>query len=59
MFRGVKIFTPANKGPEYNIVTDLLGWLQENPQVRVLEKVVTESTDSSSHHLSIVLYYEE
>jgi hypothetical protein len=59
MFRGVKIFSGANKGPEYDIVTDMLQWVRENSHVRIVEKVVTQSTDTSSHHLSIILYYEE
>lgn len=59
MFRGVKIFSGANKGPDYDIVAEMLEWVRENTHVRIVEKVVTQSSDTAAHHLSIVLYYEE
>jgi hypothetical protein len=34
-------------------------WLRENPQVEVVDKAVTQSSDKEFHCLSITLFYKE
>jgi hypothetical protein len=33
-------------------------WLQDNPRARVVDKIVTQSSDSQFHCLSITLFYD-
>ena len=32
-------------------------WLADNPRARVIDKIVTQSSDSAFHCLSITLFY--
>ena len=55
---GVKVFT-ATKAKEREALGDAVTlWLQENPRARVVERCVTQSSDSQFHCLSITLFYE-
>ena len=54
---GVKVFT-ATKAKEREALGEAVTrWLAENPRARVLDKVVTQSSDSAFHCLSITLFY--
>jgi hypothetical protein len=54
---GVKVFT-ATKAREREMLGEAVTrWLAENPRARVLDKVVTQSSDSAFHCLSITLFY--
>jgi hypothetical protein len=34
-------------------------WLSENPRLRIVDKVVLQSSDSAFHCLSVTLFYAE
>jgi hypothetical protein len=54
---GVKVFT-ATKAKEREALGDVVTrWLADNPRARVVDKVVTQSSDSQFHCLSITLFY--
>ena len=58
MTRGVKVFT-ATKARDREALGDIVtNWLRENPDVRIVEKTVTQSSDSQFHCLTITLLYE-
>jgi len=57
MMMGVKVFT-ATKAREREMLGDVVTrWLAENPRTRVVDKIVTQSSDSQFHCLSITLFY--
>ena len=58
MTRGVKVFT-ATKARDREALGDVVTqWLSQNPSVRIVEKTVTQSSDSQFHCLTITLLYE-
>ena len=58
MTRGVKVFT-ATKARDREALGDVVTqWLIQNPTVRIVEKTVTQSSDSQFHCLTITLLYE-
>jgi hypothetical protein len=57
MMMGVKVFT-ATKAREREMLGDVITrWLADNPRARVVDKIVTQSSDSQFHCLSITLFY--
>jgi hypothetical protein len=57
MMMGVKVFT-ATKAKEREALGDVITrWLADNPRARVTDKIVTQSSDSQFHCLSITLFY--
>jgi hypothetical protein len=58
MLSGVKVFT-ATKARDREMLGDAVTrWLQDNPGLRVIDKTITQSSDSQFHCLTIALFYE-
>ena len=58
-FSGVKVFS-ATKARERGQLGDVItAWLKSNPDKVVIEKVVTQSSDSEFHCFTITLFYRE
>lgn len=58
MIRGVKVFT-ATKARDREALGDAVTtWLRNNPNIKIVEKTVTQSSDSQFHCLTITLLYE-
>jgi hypothetical protein len=58
MFNGVKVFTATKARERDELGTHLTRWLSENPNLRVVDKVVTQSSDSEFHCLTITIFYQ-
>jgi len=59
MFNGVKIFT-ATKAKEREELGEIITrWLKDNPRIKVVDKVVTQSSDNEFHCLTITIFYKE
>ena len=57
MFAGVKVFT-ATKAKERESLGEMVTmWLRENPRARIVDKIVTQSSDDQFHCLTITLFY--
>jgi len=55
---GAKVFT-ATKARDRDALGELLTrWLRENPRAKIVDKVVTQSSDREFHCLSITIFYE-
>jgi hypothetical protein len=58
MFDGVKVFT-ATRAKEREELGDVLTrWLKDHPEVKVVDKIVTQSSDREFHCLSITVFYK-
>lgn len=58
-FTGVKVFT-TTLARDREALGDTIGrWLAEHPDVEVVGKHVTQSSDREFHCLSITLFYRE
>ncbi len=56
-FTGVKVFSTTLARDRENMGENITKWLKENPNVEVLDKVVTQSSDKEFHCLTITLFY--
>ncbi len=55
---GAKVFTATKAKERDELVEVVTRWIQANPNARIIDKVVTQSSDSEFHCLSITLFYE-
>lgn len=57
-FTGVKVFS-ATKQLDRNALGEMVtDWIRANPNVEIVDKVVTQSSDSEFHCLSITLFFK-
>ncbi len=58
-FKGVKVFS-ATKAKEREALGDqVTSWIRGNPNCEIVDKIVTQSSDSEFHCLTITLFYKE
>ena len=57
MYNGVKVFS-ATKAKERGTLGDAVtAWIRQNPDAEIVDKIVTQSSDSEFHCLTITLFY--
>lgn len=56
-FTGVKIFSATLAEQRALLGETVTQWLRVNPQVEVVDTVVTQSSDSRFHCLTLVLFF--
>ena len=55
---GVKVFS-ATKAKERELLGEIItDWIRSNPNYDILDKIVTQSSDSEFHCLTITLFYK-
>jgi hypothetical protein len=55
---GVKVFS-ATKAKEREMLGDLItDWIRINPDCEIIDKIVTQSSDSEFHCLTITVFYK-
>ena len=55
---GVKVFS-ATKAKERELLGELItDWIRSNPNCEIVDKIVTQSSDSEFHCLTITLFYK-
>jgi hypothetical protein len=55
---GVKVFS-ATKAKERELLGELItDWIRTNPSCEIVDKIVTQSSDSEFHCLTITLFYK-
>jgi folate-dependent tRNA-U54 methylase TrmFO/GidA len=57
-FTGVKVFSTTLARDRENMGENITRWLKENPNVEVVDRVVTQSSDKEFHCLTITLFYK-
>jgi len=58
-FNGVKVFSATKAREREELGENVTRWLRANPNVRVVDKVVTQSSDREFHCLTITLFFEK
>jgi hypothetical protein len=54
---GVKVFS-ATKAKERDLLGEsITEWIRTHPQLDIIDKIVTQSSDSEFHCLTITLFY--
>ncbi len=57
-FDGLKVFS-ATKMQEREVLGEkITDWLKSNPNIQVVDKIVTQSSDSEFHCLAITIFYQ-
>ena len=55
---GVKVFS-ATKAKERELLGELItDWIRTHPEHEIIDKIVTQSSDSEFHCLTITLFYK-
>lgn len=55
---GAKVFTATKARDREELGTAVTRWIQENPKAKIVDKVVTQSSDREFHCLSITVFYD-
>jgi hypothetical protein len=58
-FTGVKVFTTTLARDREAMGEHIGRWLTDHPELEVVDKLVTQSSDSEFHCLSITFFYRE
>ena len=58
-FNGVKVFSATMAQEREQLGEKVTNWLRKNPQVEVVDTVVTQSSDEAFHCIAITLFYNE
>lgn len=57
MFTGAKVFSATKAKERDELGETITRWLEENPDIEVLDKAVTQSSDREFHCLTITIFY--
>ncbi len=58
MFSGVKVFSATKAKEREELGSTVTRWLKANADLRVVDQVVVQSSDSEFHCLSVLLFYD-
>jgi len=58
-FTGVKVFSTTLARDRETMGETITKWLQANPGVEVVDRVVTQSSDKEFHCLTVTLFYRQ
>mgnify|MGYP007130735300 FL=1 len=58
-FNGVKVFSATKAREREDLGKLITRWLRANQGVRIVDKVVTQSSDREFHCLTITLFYQK
>ena len=58
MVMGAKVFTATKAKDREELGEVITRWIANNPRAKIIDKIVTQSSDSEFHCLSITIFYE-
>lgn len=56
-FTAVKVFSTTLARDRENMGENITKWLKDNPNIEIVDRVVTQSSDKEFHCLTITLFY--
>ena len=59
VFTGMKVFSTTLARDREAMGDNITRWVQENQQLEIVDKTVTQSSDKEFHCLTITLFYRE
>jgi hypothetical protein len=57
-FTGVKVFSATKAREREDLGEQVTNWIRNNPSARIIDKIVTQSSDREFHCLTITIFYE-
>ena len=58
-FTGVKVFSTTLARDRDALSDRITQWIRDNPQLEVVDKIVTQSSDNEFHCLTIIFFFRE
>ena len=58
VFSGAKVFTATKAKDRENLGETVTRWIRENEVLKIVDKIVTQSSDREFHCLTITLFYQ-
>jgi hypothetical protein len=58
-FTGVKVFSATKAKEREELGETVTRWLRANPDLEIVDRVVTQSSDDEFHCLTIVLFHRQ
>lgn len=58
-FTGVKVFSATKAQERTYLGESITDWMKQNPGIEIVDKIVTQSSDSEFHCLAVTLFYRE
>ena len=59
MFTGVKVFSATKAKEREELGEQVSRWIKANPDLEIVDKVVSQSSDNEFHCYSLVLFYKQ
>lgn len=56
---GVKVFSATKAKERESLGEQITAWIRGNPDCEIVDKIVTQSSDSEFHCLTITLFYRK
>lgn len=57
-FSGVKVFSATKAKDRDELGESVTRWIRDNPSAKIIDKIVTQSSDREFHCLTITIFYE-
>ncbi len=57
-FTGVKVFSATKAKEREELGEHVTRWIRDNPSSRIIDKIVTQSSDREFHCLTITIFYQ-
>lgn len=58
-FSGVKVFSATKAREREELGEHVTRWIRDNPEAKIIDKIVTQSSDREFHCLTITIFYED
>jgi len=58
-FTGMKVFSTTLARDREHMGDNITKWLADNPNLEVVDKIVTQSSDKEFHCVTITLFYRD
>ena len=58
-FNAVKVFSATMAQERDNLGEKITAWLRDHPGAKVVDKIVTQSSDEAFHCVAITLFYRD
>jgi hypothetical protein len=58
-FNAVKVFSATKAREREELGEQITQWIRANPDIRITEKVVTQSSDREFHCLTITVFFQQ
>ena len=58
-FTGVKVFSATKAREREDLGEQVTRWIRDNPHSRIIDKIVTQSSDREFHCLTITIFYQK